>query len=150
MLLIQKINDLIKQASKDKDSTSRNILKLLSSEISREENSQKNKLLTEDEKQLIIRRLIKSNNQTLDCINDSSKTLEYDEEIKKLKKENDVLSKLLPDSLTIDQLKEFITNNKINIKDVSNEGQAIGMIMKELKKNNLRVDIDVLRALLKG
>lgn len=85
----------------------------------------------------IIRKLVKSNIETIESIRDYP---ERDGQRQVLFNENLLLSTLLPASLTADDVVKFIEENKIDIKSCKNDGQAVGMVMKEFKTKNITVD----------
>lgn len=85
----------------------------------------------------IIRKLIKSNTETIQSIIDFP---ERNDQRQILFEENLLLSTLLPVSLTAEDISKFIEENGIDIKSCKNDGQAVGMVMKEFKTKNITVD----------
>lgn len=92
---------------------------------------------TDDNIYNIIRKLIKSNTETIESIKDFP---ERDGQRQVLFNENLLLSALLPPSISADDIFKFIKDNNIDVKSCKNDGQAVGMVMKEFKAKNITVD----------
>jgi uncharacterized protein YqeY len=91
----------------------------------------------------IIRKLIKSNKETIDAITEQSLkdaesgTPVVSGEVTKLVIENGILESFIPKTMSVDEIAEFITKEGIEI--TGNEGKAMGAVMKALKGAGLTV-----------
>lgn len=92
---------------------------------------------TDDNVNSIIRKLIKSNTETIESIKEFP---ERDGQRQILFNENLLLSALLPPSISTDDIVNFIKENNLDVKSCKNDGQAVGMVMKEFKTKNITVD----------
>lgn len=144
-MLDRVIAEKIKEAMKSKDDITKNTLRLLKGEIERCVGE------TSDEaKFAIARKIIKNNQTTIDqAIENYGGENSFSDDLKTristLRKENDVLRGILPKSMDENELKAFIDSKGINVKSFSNQGQAIGAINKEVKKDKVVVDMDIIR-----
>ena len=92
-----------------------------------------NKALSDDEAAAIVRKLIKSNRETLELARD-------DEERRVLSEEIQVLESLLPKTLTEDEIVDALGAARDAIRGAANDGQATGVAMKHLKAQGASVD----------
>ncbi len=76
--------------------------------------------------QAILRKLIKSNEESLAVTEDANRRAD-------LELENRTLAELLPKSLTIDEILSMLEGSKDAIRAAGNDGQATGIAMKALK-----------------
>ena len=89
--------------------------------------------LGEDEAAAIVRKLVKSNRETLDLsTSDEQKTT--------LKDEIDILESLLPKALDADGVAAALDGVKDGIRGAGSDGQATGIAMKTLKGLGITVD----------
>lgn len=88
--------------------------------------ARKNAPLTEDEAAAVVRKLVKSNEETLGLTSDEARA-------STLRREIEVLVALLPASLTPDQIAELLAPQREAIRAAKNDGQATGIAMKHLK-----------------
>lgn len=89
--------------------------------------------LSEDEVAAIVRKLVKSNRETLDLsASDEQKTT--------LKEEIDILESLLPKALDADGVSLALDGVKDGIRAAGSDGQATGIAMKTLKGLGITVD----------
>lgn len=102
----------------------------------------------------IIRKLIKSNKETIDAITEQalkdaeSGTPVVSDEVIKLVTENGVLESFISKTMSVDEIAEFITKEGIDI--TGNEGKAMGAVMKALKSAGLTAQgVDVKLAIKK-
>lgn len=119
------IRNNVTNAVQRKDNVERDVLRLALSEIERE--SLKGDI-TEQQKENIIRKLIKSNISTLELMDESNK------ERKILNKEIDCLQTLLPKEMTKKDILNFIKDNNIQLINES-VGKSTGMVMKVIREN---------------
>jgi uncharacterized protein YqeY len=89
--------------------------------------------LTDEEGFAILRKLVKSNRETLD-ISESA------EQKKTLEEEIVILESLLPKALDADAVQDLLAPVKDAIKGAGNDGQATGIAMKTLKAAGAVVD----------
>ena len=80
----------------------------------------------DDEARALIRKLIKSNDETLATNPDAAKKSVLEEE-------NRILSAFLPKSLDVDAIVAALTAVKDGVRAAGSEGQATGVAMKHLK-----------------
>lgn len=128
------------QAFVAKDSVKKSILEVLIGEVQLTE-SRTNKTLQENEIFSIIRKLIKSNEESLNSTdNDSVK--------EKLNLENKILSSYLPKTLTKDEILVKINESGVDI-HAEKEGAVLGQVMKYFKTNNIQALNEEVVALVK-
>ena len=92
-----------------------------------------NKALSDEEAAAIVRKLIKSNRETLELARD-------DEERRVLTEEIQVLESLLPKTLTEDEIVAALDAARDAIRGAANDGQATGVAMKHFKAQGASVD----------
>ena len=83
---------------------------------------------SDEEAQAILRKLIKSNDESIAASEDSSKKATLEEE-------NRILSDFLPKSLDVDAIVAALGPVADAVKAAGNEGQATGVAMKHLKSS---------------
>ncbi len=123
------VDDIKKRAAaavKQGDTVIRDVLRLALGEIQMAE-TRKNEAGTEEEAAAALRKLIKSNEETLAALP------EGDERIALLKREIEVLTSLAPAQLTVPQIIEALSSQLDAIKAAAADGQATGLAMKQLK-----------------
>lgn len=81
----------------------------------------------------ILRKLLKSNEETLASTTDADKRAV-------LTQENEILAAYLPKSLSVDEIVQALAPVTEQIKAVANDGQATGIAMKQLKSAGLTVN----------
>jgi uncharacterized protein YqeY len=113
------------QGMKERDDVAKNILRLALGEIQTAE-ARSNRPVTEDEAAAILRKLVKSNEETLSMTADP-------EQAATLRKEIALLSSLLPKTMGVDDLVVALASQVDAIKAAKSDGQATGVAMKELK-----------------
>jgi uncharacterized protein YqeY len=87
----------------------------------------------DDEARAIIRKLIKSNEETLAAAEDPAQRAN-------LELENRTLSGFLPQSLNVEQIVAALESVKEAIRAAGNDGQATGVAMKQLKASGAIVN----------
>lgn len=124
-MLVDTIKAQALQAMKAKDSLATSILRLALGEVQTAE-ARTNRKATDDEVTAVLRKLIKSNDETL--------AVAVDEDQKRiLTQENTLLAALLPASLTPEQIAEALAPVAEAIREAKSEGQATGVAMRHLK-----------------
>lgn len=120
------------EAMKAKRDLERDILRVALGEIQNAEN--RGQVVTDDEAAKIIRKLIKSNSETLASAGERA-------ELKtKLEEENKILESLLPQQWSIDRIVQELAGLADQIKAAKSEGQATGVAMKHLKSQGAPVE----------
>ena len=130
-MLKDEIKKRINLAMKEKREAERDILRLTFGEIQTAE-ARSGKDITDDEVSQIVRKLIKSNEETLTATADATAKAV-------LVTENTILATLLPKALTTDELVTHLGAVKDAISAAGNDGQATGVAMKHLKTLGLTV-----------
>ena len=128
------VDDLKKQitgAMKSGDVVARDVLRLALGEIQTAE-ARKSAPATEEEAVAALRKLIKSNEETLGLTTDDGRA-------STLRREIEVLSALLPKQLTVDEIVANLAPEHEAIKAAKNDGQATGIAMKHLKASGAAV-----------
>src|SRR5262245_57095526 len=126
-MLVDDIKQRITAAMKAGDTVARDILRLALGEIQTAE-ARKNAGLSEDEATAAVRKLIKSNEETLGLTADTDA-----ERRATLRREIEVLSALLPKQLSVDDIVQALASEHEAIKAAKSDGQATGVAMKFLK-----------------
>src|SRR5262245_13634356 len=118
------------EAMKAGRAVERDVLRVALSEIQAAEN--RGTEINDDESQKIIRKLIKSNTETIAVVPaGDAKT--------KLEEENRILDSLLPKQLGVDEIVKVLAGVEGDIKSAKSEGQATGVAMKHLKASGATV-----------
>jgi uncharacterized protein YqeY len=132
-MLVDNIKKRIAAAVKQGDTITRDVLRLALGEIQTAE-ARKNAPVSEDDAAAALRKLIKSNEETLAALPSA------DERGAILKKEVEVLTSFLPAQLSVDQIVEALAAQAAAIKTAASDGQATGMAMKHLKGSGAAVN----------
>jgi len=132
MALLQQIKKQVFEAMKAKDTVAKDVLRVVQGDIELAETRQ-GKPLTQDEEEKIVRKLIKSNQETLAVMKDPAGAQKLEREIK-------ILDALLPKMLGVDEIVAALSAVASDIKAAGNDGQATGLAMKHLKPLGLPVD----------
>jgi uncharacterized protein YqeY len=90
-----------------------------------------NKALSDEEAQAIVRKLVKSNEETLAAAKG--------EDRETLERENTILLGLLPATLNPDEIVHKLVSIAEEVRAAKNDGQATGVAMKHLKAAGARV-----------
>lgn len=130
-MLQDQIKDRVKQAMRSGNTFERDLLKVALGELQTE--AARSGTISEDKAQALIRKMIKSNDETLSA-GPSPETAE------KLKKENIILAELLPKTLSEAEVMTALGPVSEQIKAAGNDGQATGVAMKHLKMTGANVD----------
>ena len=131
MALVEDLKKRIATAVKDGDSVARDVLRLALGEIQTAE-ARKNEKLSDEEATAALRKLVKSNEETLGLSGEG-------ERANTLKKEIEVLSSLLPKQLSVDEIVAALASQVDAIKAAKADGQAVGVAMKHLKSTGASV-----------
>ncbi|AKU98903.1 hypothetical protein AKJ09_05567 [Labilithrix luteola] len=123
-MLVDDIKKRVAQAMKEGDSVARDVLRLALGEIQTAE-ARKSAALSDEEQAAALRKLIKSNEETL--------SLATGDNANALRHEIEVLKALLPAQLDVAQIVSLLAPQHEAIKAAKAEGQAVGVAMKHLK-----------------
>ncbi len=119
------------EAMKAKDAAATSILRLALGEIQTAE-ARANKPVSNDEAVAIVRKIVKSNVETLaHALPDARAALE---------RENAILLSVLPATLTPAQIAELLAPVADAVRAAKSDGQATGVAMKHLKAGGARVE----------
>jgi uncharacterized protein YqeY len=132
-MLVEEIKKRVLVAMKSGDTVTRDVLRLALGEIQTAE-ANKNAPLSEEDAGGLLRKLIKSNRETLAALPAG------DERIEPLQKEIEVLTSLLPAQMTVEQIVAALAGQVDAIKAAGNDGQATGIAMKHLKASGAAVN----------
>jgi uncharacterized protein YqeY len=120
-------------AMQARDAVAKNILGLALGEIQTAE-ARANKALGDDEAMAVLRKLVKSNEETLGhAKDDAARTTE-------LRREIEVLSSLLPKALSAEAVMEALAPVTEALRAAKSDGHAMGVAMKHLKANGAVVE----------
>ena len=125
-MLIDEIKAQMTRAMRERDEVVRNILGLAVGEIQTAE-ARANRPLGDDEAMAIVRKLLKSNEETL------ALTGTDDARGPSLRREIETLSALLPRSMSVEQIVDALSSVAESIRAAKSDGQAMGVAMKHLK-----------------
>ncbi|MFO0678373.1 MAG: GatB/YqeY domain-containing protein [Polyangiaceae bacterium] len=120
------------EAMKAGDDVAKGILRLALGEVQTTE-ARLAKDLSDDDVVAIVKKLLKSNEETFGLTPDGA-------EKDKLAKENGILKSLLPASLGVDAIVAALASVAEDIRAAKSEGQATGVAMKALKAANANVN----------
>jgi len=118
------------EAMKAKDSAASSILRLALGEIQTAE-ARTNKPVSDDEAIAIVRKLVKSNEETLAHTQGDARAA--------LERENGILLGVLPATLGPDQILELLASVADAVRGAKSDGQATGVAMKHLKASGASV-----------
>lgn len=125
-MFVEEIKKRIAAAVKEADTVARDVLRLALGEIQTAE-ARKNAALGEDEAMAALRKLIKSNEESLAALPPT------DARVASLQREVEVLTSLLPAELSVDQIVHALASQAEAIRAAKGDGQATGIAMKHLK-----------------
>ena len=131
-MLIDQVQQQIRQAMRDKDSARRDLLKVVLGEL-QTASSRSGKELEDAEAQRIVRKMVKSNQEMAELT-------DRPEVKQQMKTELAVLESLLPQTLSVDQIVAALEPVEEAIKSAGNDGQATGVAMKHLKSTGAAVE----------
>jgi len=132
-MLVEEIKKRAALAVKQGDTVARDVLRLALGEIQTAE-ARKNAVLSEEDAVAALRKLIKSNEETLAALPAG------DSRIEPLKREVEVLASLLPAQLSVAQIVAALEPQSAAIKAAGSDGQATGIAMKHLKASGAQVN----------
>jgi len=130
-MLVDTIKARALEAMKAKDALATSILRLALGEIQTLE-ARSNRAATDDEAAAVVRKLVKSNEETL-------AVAEAPEQRATLERELAILRSVLPAALDVDQIVAALAGVADALKQAKNDGQATGIAMKHLKATGASV-----------
>ena len=131
-MLVDQIKARMFQAIKAGAHLEKEILRVAVGEITTEA-ARPGRQGSDEEAQAILRKLVKSNEETLGSTTD-------EEQRTTLLKENEILAGFLPKSLTSEEILAALSPVIEQIKAAGNDGQATGVAMKQLKSTGAIVN----------
>jgi uncharacterized protein YqeY len=131
-MLLEELKQRMFQAMKAGRKVEKEILRVAIGEIETAE-SRSSEPLTDAASQAILRKLVKSNEETLSLTEDP-------EQQEVLKAELETLREFLPKSLSVDAIVEALSAVSDAIARAPNDGAAVGVAMKALKAVGATVD----------
>ena len=131
-MLLDEIKARMFKAMKAGDVLEKEILRVAIGEITTD-SARPGRKGSDEEAQAILRKLIKSNEETLVSLGDGEKKTS-------LTRENQILGEFLPKSLTEDEVVAALAPVLDSIRAAGNDGQATGIAMKHLKASGALVD----------
>lgn len=131
----QQIRELMSKAPHA--SSERNLLKVVLGEV-----QQKSALapFTDEMGLALIKKMMKANEETIPLLSAT------DARRSNLLEENKILGRLLPQYWSVEQVRERLQADGIDIKRAKNDGQATGLAMQHLKKLNAPVEGQTVKA----
>ncbi len=131
-MLTEHIKKRIVAAMKAGNRHERDTLKVALGDIQTAENRD-GKTLSDEQGHAVIKKVIKGNREMIDLVKDP-------EVITRLETEVTILSSLLPQTLSAEQIVEQLAPVAQAIRDAGNDGQATGVAMKHLKSGGHAVE----------
>ncbi len=124
-MLVDEIKALLTSARREKDDVARNVLSLALGEIQTAE-ARANRPLRDDESVAVVRKLLKSNEETLSLAGEGPTA-------SALRREIEVLHALLPVAASAEADETALAPVADAVRAAKSEGQAMGIAMKHLK-----------------
>jgi len=126
-----KLNEMLKEALKNKDQAKLNVIKLLKTSITNEEIKTGQKELNEEQIISVINREVKKRKEAIEEFKKVGKLERAEEEEKEL----NILLEFLPKQLTIEEIDKLIDNaiNQTGAQSAKDIGKVMGFLMKEIK-----------------
>jgi uncharacterized protein len=131
-MLIDDIKTRLRTAMKDGKTVEKEILRVALGEIQTEE-ARGGKSTGDELAAQVIRKILKSNRETLEATVDLEQRSALSEEIV-------ILESLLPKNLSVDEIAHALSEVAEAIRSAKSDGQATGVAMKHLKRTSAAVD----------
>src|SRR5260221_9771831 len=131
-MLVDEIKKRMMAAMKAHDTVEKEILRTVLGETSMAA-ERANKPLSDEETMVIVRKIVKSNEETMGLATDV-------EQKKTLAREIEILNSMLPKSLSLDEIVAALASVRDPIRAAANDGQATGVAMKHLKASGAVID----------
>ena len=140
-MLLDEIKARMFQAMKAGDTTTKEILRVAVGEITTEA-ARDGRKGDDDEARAILRKLVKSNEETIGRTEDPAQQAT-------LRREIEVLAEFLPKALSEDDVAAMLEPVKDALRAAGNDGQATGVAMKHLKTTGATLDGKIVSAAVK-
>ena len=137
-MLTDEIKKQMRAAMQARDEVGKNVLGLALGEIQTGE-ARANRPLNEAEATAVVRKLLKSNEETLTLGGESAGAAS-------LRRENEILSALLPKSMSADDITGALAPVADAVRGAKSDGQAMGVAMKHLKASGAVVEASDVQA----
>jgi hypothetical protein len=134
-MLVETIKKRMKQAMLEKDAVTRDILRVAVGELQTAE--ARGVEMSDESAEKIVRKLVKSNQETLSAIEDDAAKAE---QVIQLRRELDILETILPRTLSLQDVEEALAPVSEQIRSAAGDGPAMGVAMKHLKSEGAAVD----------
>jgi hypothetical protein len=131
-MLLDEIKARMFRAMKAGETLEKEILRVAVGEITTDA-ARPGRTGSDEEAQAILRKLIKSNEESLDSVSEVEKRAN-------LTRENEVLRELLPRALGEEELMAALASVAQQIRAAATDGQATGVAMKELRAEGIVAD----------
>jgi uncharacterized protein len=128
-VLADEIKKQMLAAMKARDSVKREVLSVALGEIQTNQ-ARSNRPATDEEAAQVVRKLVKSNQETIAASEDA-------EQKRTLERENEILGALLPQTLSVAAIVEALSEVSAEILAAKSDGQATGVAVKQLKAAGL-------------
>ena len=125
-MILDNIRASIKEGMKNKESDKVALLRLVVGTVQQDGDE------SDSAVEKVVRKLIKSNKETLDMIIKSLEPgIQVSNETDKLISEITILEDFIPKTMTVEEIVDFITKENIDVS--GNEGKAMGAVIKAIK-----------------
>lgn len=131
-MLTDQIKKQMIEAMKQKHTVAKEVLRVALGEIQTAE-ARSGKPPTDDQAAALVRKLIKSNRETLEAGPDEATS-------ERLNQENQILEQLLPQTLDVPQIIDALGDLADQIAAAPSDGAATGLAVKHLKTNGAAVE----------
>ena len=130
-MLTEQIRERVKQAMRSGDAIEKNVLRVALGEVQSEE-SRSGKTLNDEAVGALLRKLVKSNQDTLAAGPNAERRHILEREV-------EILKELLPRTLSVEEVQEALAPVSEAVLAAKSDGQATGVAMKHLKSSGAAV-----------
>jgi uncharacterized protein len=130
-MLVDELKKRIAQAMRERDNVAKDVLRVALGEIQTQEH-RANQTMTDDEAVAVVRKLVKSNEETM--------AASTGERAATLKREIELLTSLLPKRMTIEQIVLALEPQRDALRAAKGDGPAVGIAIKHLKASGASFD----------
>ncbi|MEM9694916.1 MAG: GatB/YqeY domain-containing protein [Myxococcota bacterium] len=129
-MLFDDLKARLKQAMKERDAVAREVLRVAVGDLQTQE--ARGDTIDDQAVEKVLRKLVKSNGETIAAAEDDAQKAT-------LRRENEVLEALLPQTLDVEGIIAALADEREAIVAAGNDGQATGVAMKALKRQGAAV-----------
>ncbi|BAC13917.1 GatB/YqeY domain-containing protein [Oceanobacillus iheyensis] len=131
MTLLDRLNQDMKQAMKNKDKETLSVIRMVKASIQNELIKLGKDTLSEDEELTILSREVKQRKDSLQEFNNAGR----EDLVEKIEKELEILNTYLPEQLSDDELRSIIqeTIQELNATSMKDMGKVMGAVMPKVK-----------------